>query len=64
LPGSYTATGLRYGCRLARRRASLHTARPRLEYLAGDVDDRDAIESALEGCAGVHVSLRGASDPR
>jgi uncharacterized protein YbjT (DUF2867 family) len=36
---------------------------PDFEYLAGDVDDRDAIESALEGCAGVHVSLRGASDP-
>jgi uncharacterized protein YbjT (DUF2867 family) len=36
---------------------------PDFEYLAGDVDDRDAVESALEGCAGVHVSLRGASDP-
>lgn len=33
------------------------------EYFAGDVDNSDAIERALEGCAGVHVSLRGGSDP-
>src|SRR3712207_487145 len=33
------------------------------EYFAGDVDDPGAIERALEGCAGVHVSLRGGSDP-
>ena len=32
-------------------------------YFAGDVDDSGAIERALEGCAGVHVSLRGGSDP-
>lgn len=33
------------------------------EYFAGDVDNPDAIERALEGCAGVHISLRGGSDP-
>ena len=33
------------------------------EYFVGDVDDSDAIEHALEGCAGVHISLRGGSDP-
>jgi uncharacterized protein YbjT (DUF2867 family) len=33
------------------------------DYFAGDVEDRDAIGRALEGCAGVHISLRGASDP-
>ncbi len=43
-----------------RARASLG---PDFEYSAGDVDDPDAIERALEGCAGVHVSLRGGSDP-
>jgi len=31
------------------------------EYCAGDVDNPDAIERALEGCTGVHVSLRGGS---
>ncbi len=36
---------------------------PGFEYSAGDVDDSGAIERALEGCAGVHVSLRGGSDP-
>ena len=36
---------------------------PGFEYFAGDVDDSGAIERALEGCAGVHVSLRGGSDP-
>ncbi len=36
---------------------------PDFEYRAGDVDDSDAIERALEDCAGVHVSLRGGSDP-
>jgi len=33
------------------------------EYCAGDVDNPDAIERALEGCTGVHVSLRGGSGP-
>jgi uncharacterized protein YbjT (DUF2867 family) len=33
------------------------------EYFAGDVDDSGAIERALEGCTGVHISLRGGSDP-
>jgi uncharacterized protein YbjT (DUF2867 family) len=36
---------------------------PDFEYFAGDVDDPDAIERALEGCAGAHISLRGGSDP-
>lgn len=36
---------------------------PGFEYFAGDVDNSGAIERALEGCAGVHVSLRGGSDP-
>ena len=36
---------------------------PGFEYFAGDVYDSGAIERALEGCAGVHVSLRGGSDP-
>ena len=36
---------------------------PDFEYFAGDVDDCGAIERALEGCAGVHISLRGGSDP-
>ena len=36
---------------------------PGFEYSAGDVDDPDAIERALEGCTGVHISLRGGSDP-
>jgi uncharacterized protein YbjT (DUF2867 family) len=36
---------------------------PNFEYFTGDVDDPDAIERALEGCTGVHISLRGGSDP-
>lgn len=36
---------------------------PNFEYFAGDVDDSGAIERALEGCTGVHISLRGGSDP-
>ena len=31
------------------------------EYFTGDVDDSAAIERALEGCLGVHISLRGDS---
>ena len=31
------------------------------EYYAGNVDDSAAIERALDGCAGVHISLRGSS---
>jgi nucleoside-diphosphate-sugar epimerase len=34
---------------------------PEFEYFAGDVGDSTAIERALDGCAGVHVSLRGNS---
>ena len=36
---------------------------PDFEYFAGDVDNPHAIERALEGCTGVHISLRGSSDP-
>ena len=36
---------------------------PDFKYFAGAVDNRDAIERALEGCPGVHISLRGGSDP-
>jgi uncharacterized protein YbjT (DUF2867 family) len=36
---------------------------PEYEYEAGDVGDRAALERALEGCYGVHVSLSGGSDP-
>ena len=36
---------------------------PDFEYFAGAGDNRDAIERAMEGCAGVHISLRGGSDP-
>jgi uncharacterized protein YbjT (DUF2867 family) len=32
------------------------------ELVRGDVDDRDALARALEGCAGVHLSLNGAGD--
>jgi NADH dehydrogenase len=34
------------------------------EYCAGNVDDPEAVKLALEGCVGVHVSLRGGSDPQ
>jgi uncharacterized protein YbjT (DUF2867 family) len=37
---------------------------PDFEYSAGNVDDPDAVKRALEGCVGVHVSLRGGSDPQ
>ncbi len=54
-----------YSVRLLVRNAE--RARARLgsdfEYSAGDVDDPVTIERALEGCMGVHVSLRGGSDP-
>jgi NADH dehydrogenase len=43
-----------------RARASLG---PGFAYHAGGVDDAPALEAALEGCAGVHVSLSGGSDP-
>jgi uncharacterized protein YbjT (DUF2867 family) len=36
---------------------------PEFEYFAADVEDSAAIERALEGCLGVHVSLRGGSGP-
>jgi uncharacterized protein YbjT (DUF2867 family) len=37
---------------------------PEFEYFAGDVNDPAAVEHALEDCSGVHVSLRGDSDPK
>jgi len=37
---------------------------PDFDYFAGEVEDRHAIEGALEGCTGVHISLRGGSDPK
>ncbi len=37
---------------------------PDFQYSAGSVDDPDAVERLLEGCVGVHVSLRGDSDPQ
>ena len=54
-----------YGVRLLVRDAERARARlgPDFEYSVGDVDDPGAIERALEGCMGVHVSLRGGSDP-
>jgi uncharacterized protein YbjT (DUF2867 family) len=36
---------------------------PGFQYQAGAVADRQALERALEGCHGVHVSLSGGSDP-
>jgi uncharacterized protein YbjT (DUF2867 family) len=37
---------------------------PDFQYSAGNVDDPDAVKRVLEGCVGVHVSLRGGSDPQ
>jgi uncharacterized protein YbjT (DUF2867 family) len=34
---------------------------PEVECLAGEVGDRISLERALDGCAGVHVSLNGGS---
>jgi uncharacterized protein YbjT (DUF2867 family) len=36
---------------------------PDFEYFAGEIDDSGAIERALKGCTGVHISLRAGSDP-
>jgi len=36
---------------------------PDFDYFAGDVEDCGTIERALQGCTGVHISLRGGSDP-
>jgi uncharacterized protein YbjT (DUF2867 family) len=54
-----------HSVRLLVRNAERVRARlgPDFEYFAGDVDNSDAIERALEGCTGVHASLRGGSDP-
>ena len=55
-----------YGVRLLTRDADRARASlgPGFGYLAGDVDDDAAVGRALEGCAGVHVSLSGGSTPR
>ena len=55
-----------YNVRLLVR--NIERARARLgtdfEYCAGNVEAPDAVKRALEGCVGVHVSLRGGSDPQ
>ena len=49
---------------LVRDVARAHTLLgPEFEYFAGDVDDPAAIERALEGCMGVHISLRAGPSP-
>jgi uncharacterized protein YbjT (DUF2867 family) len=55
-----------YNVRLLVRNVERARARlgPDFGYSAGNVDDPDAVERALEGCVGVHVSLRGGSDPK
>jgi uncharacterized protein YbjT (DUF2867 family) len=44
---------------LARRLPPAHDRDADLEYVEGDLDDTDALRSALAGCAAVHVSVRG-----
>jgi uncharacterized protein YbjT (DUF2867 family) len=34
-----------------------------LEYVKGNLDDTDALRSALSGCAAVHLSARGGPPP-
>ena len=49
---------------LVRDVARAHTLLgPEFEYFAGDVDDPAAIERALEGCMGVHISLHAGPSP-
>ena len=36
---------------------------PEFEYFAGNVDNPTAVKRALDGCLGVHISLRGGSSP-
>jgi uncharacterized protein YbjT (DUF2867 family) len=45
---------------VARARASLG---PDFTYIAGDLGDSTTIERALDGCMGVHISVRGDSSP-
>jgi NADH dehydrogenase len=35
---------------------------PEFELVGGDVDDPQSLETAMQGCAGVHISLYGGSD--
>jgi uncharacterized protein YbjT (DUF2867 family) len=44
---------------LARRLPPAHDRDADLEYVQGDLDDTDALRSALAGCAAVHLSVRG-----
>ena len=34
-----------------------------VEVVAGDVEDADSVEAAVDGCGAVHISLAGGSDP-
>jgi len=54
-----------YNVRLLVRNVERARARlgPQFEYSAGNVEGPDAVRRALEGCVGVHISLRGGSDP-
>jgi uncharacterized protein YbjT (DUF2867 family) len=54
-----------YSVRLLVRNVERARARlgPDFEYSVGNVDNPVMIERALEGCMGVHVSLRDGSDP-
>ena len=36
---------------------------PDFEYVKGSVQDREAVQRAVRGCAGVHISLGGATTP-
>jgi uncharacterized protein YbjT (DUF2867 family) len=44
---------------LARRLPAARDRDPDLEYVQGNLDDTDALRSALTGCAAVHLSVRG-----
>ena len=44
---------------LARRLPAARDRDPDLEYVQGNLDDTDALRSALTGCAAVHLSARG-----
>jgi uncharacterized protein YbjT (DUF2867 family) len=44
---------------LARRLPATRDRDPDLEYVQGNLDDTDALRSALAGCAAVHLSARG-----
>ncbi len=65
--GSHVAARLLadgFHVRVLARNPGRAAPKPGFGYVAGDVGDPAAIERALDGCAGVHVSLNGGSDPR